>query len=81
MPVDDFYEPRPHKQSLSKRKGRKRVCAKSKSGEVCNYTKRVTKSRWWSKVNKMWTVYAVMSCERCGRQKGWYYYQTRLPNG
>lgn len=78
VPLSDFDEPKYRKQRRKSFKSkRKRPCAKSKTGEVCEFTLAIIKTMWYSKYNESWTFYKVMTCPRCGRHGAWVYGTSR----
>lgn len=78
---EDFDEDIPVRgRKKSRRKGGKRVCAKSKTDEFCTPDVWVESYRWFSTREDRWMVSGAMACARCGRHVT-YRWGLREPRG
>lgn len=57
VPIEDFDEEFPVRHRKKAKRGKRKVCKKSKAGESCDFTVVVTDHLW----------YDVVTCSRCGK--------------
>jgi hypothetical protein len=67
--IEDFEEPKYRRQSRKS----KRVCAKSKTGEQCDFTVAIIKMMWYSEWKQAFVYHRVMTCSRCGKHGRWMF--------